>query len=437
MKAHGLIAALGVLAILGGYAWWANRHPAADTANATPASPKLLNIPADQITGFRIAKAGADPVTLVKQGDQWQITTPKPLGGDSDAATALANAVSPLVADRLIDEHPASLASFGLDNPSNEVDITTKDGKTQKVLLGSDTPSGSDTYTKLDGDAKVYTVASSTKAGFDKSLNDLRDKRLLPVNADKIAAVKLAAKGEPIEFGKNSGGDWQIVKPKPLRADNSAVDDLVGRLKDAKMDLSATASPSAADFNTGTKVGSATLTDDKGSQTLEVRKLKDGSYLAKTTATEGIYKIGNDTGAALEKGIDDFRNKKLFDFGFTDPSKLDLSGKIYEKNGDKWFQGSAQVDSGSVQAVIDKLRDLAGTKLGDKIAGVPTLALAVTWGDKGKVDKVVIDKNGADYIGTRENDPTAYVMDSKSFDDLQGAIGAIKPAATPKADTKK
>jgi hypothetical protein len=437
MKPHGLIAALGVLAILGGYAWWANRHPAADTTQSATAAPKILSIPADQITAIRIAKTGADPVTLTKQGGLWQITTPKPLPADQDSIAAITGAVSTLTSNRLIDEHPPTLTSFGLDSPTSEVDITTKDGKTQKLLLGSDTPAGSDTYAKLDSDPKVYTVASSTKAAFDKTGNDLRDKRLLPVNGDKVTSVTLTAKGAPVEFSKNSGGDWQITKPKPLRADNAAVDDLVGKLKDAKMDLSATATPSPIDFSTATKVGSATMADDKGSQTIEVRKMKDNSYLAKSTAAEGIYKVAADTGTALDKGLDDFRNKKLFDFGFTDPSKLDLGGKLYEKTGDKWFSGSAQIDSASVQSVIDKLRDLAAAKFGDKIAGSPALALAVTWGDKGKVDKVTIDKSGSDYIAAREGDATAYILDSKAFDDLQQAIAGIKPAVAPKADTKK
>lgn len=435
MKPHGLIAALGVLAILGGYAWWANRHPVSDTASTTPASPKILSLPADQITTIRIAKTGAEPITLAKQGDQWQITTPNALPADQDAVTALTSAISPLTADRLIDEHPQSLASFGLDNPILDVDFTTKDGKTQKLLFGSDTPSGTDTYAKLESDPKVYTVASTNKASFDKSVNDLRDKRLLTLNSDKITSVTLTAKGAPIEFSKNSGGDWQITKPKPMRADGAAVDDLVGKVKDAKMDLTAT--PTAADFAGAAKVGTATFVDDKGPQSIEVRKAKDNSYLAKSSVVAGIYKVTPDVGTAMDKALDDFRNKKLFDFGFTDPSKVELNGKVYEKTGDKWFNGSTQIDAASLQNVVDKLRDLAATKFLDKVSGSPVLTVAVTWGEKSKVDKVVINKSGADYIASREGDATAYSLDPKAYDDLEQAIAGIKAFQAPKPDTNK
>ena len=435
LKPHGLIAAVGVLAILGGYAWWANRHPVSDTTSATPPSPKILTLPADQLTTIRIAKTGSEPLTLEKKGDQWQITTPNPLPADQDAVAALSGAVSPLNSDRLIDENPQSLKSFGLDNPTSEVDFTTKDGKTHKLLFGSDTPSGSDTYAKIDSDPKVYTVASTNKASFDKSANDLRDKRLLTLNSDKITSVTLTAKGAPVEFNKNSGGDWQITKPKPIRADGPSVDDLVSKVKDAKMDLTAT--PTNADFTAATKVGTATFVDDKGPQSIEVRKAKDNSYFAKSTAVEGIFKVAPDVGTAIDKSVDDFRNKKLFDFGFTDPSKVDLNGKLYEKTGDKWFNGSTQIDSASIQNVVDKLRDLAATKFPDKISGSPVLTLAVTWGDKSKVDKVVVNKSGEDYIASREGDATAYALDPKAYADLQQAIAGIKPFQAPKPDTNK
>ena len=435
LKPQGLITAVGVLAILGGYAWWANRHPTSDKSAADKTSPKILTLTADQITGFRLAKTGADPVVLSKSGDKWQITAPQELPADADAVNGLTGAVAPLSSDRLIEDNPQSLAPFGLDHPTSEVDITTKDGNTRKLLFGSDTISGSDTYAKLANSPKVYTIASYSKSALDKSVNDLRDKRLLTLNSDKITSVTLTAKGPAIEFNKNASGDWQITKPKPMRADSGAVDDLVSKVKDAKMDLSST--PTPTDFADATKLGTATFVDDKGPQSIEVRKAKSGDIYAKSTAVGGAYKVAADIGAAIDKGADDFQNKKLFDFGFTDPAKLDLAGKHYEKSGDKWFSGSQQIDSTSLQDVIDKLRDLAAVKFSDRISGSPILTLAVTWGEKGKVDKVAINKSGEDYIGVRDGDPTAYSLDSKTVDDLQKTIAAIKPYQAPASGTKK
>ena len=116
-----------------------------------------------------------------------------------------------------------------------------------------------------------------------------------------------------------------------MRADSLQVDDLVRKLKDAKMDLtSANSDPkaAAAQFASGEKVGTASTTDNTGTQTVEVHKSKDkdGSYYAKSTAVAGIYKVAGDIGDSLGKGVDDYRNKKLFDFGFNDPTKLEING---------------------------------------------------------------------------------------------------------------
>ena len=439
MKPTGLMLATGVLVVLGGTVWYFNKHPKVETP-ATPPSPKVLSVPEDQIEAIRLAKTGSDPIVLKKLADKWVIAEPKQMPADQDAVKSLTGSLSSLGSDRLIDDHPASLTDFGLSTPGEEVDITKKGGAVDKLLIGSDTPSGSDTYVKLESKPAVYTVASSTKSSFDKAVNDLRDKRLMPFDSDKVTAVTVTSKGPAFSFGKNAQGEWQIVKPSPMRADASQADDLVRKLKDAKMDTAATddAKKMDADFASGTNVGTATVTDNSGPYTITIHQAKDKTYYAKSSVVEGVYKLAGDLGDGLkDKDVDSFRNKKLFDFGFNDPSKLDLNGAVYQKSGDKWNGPSGLVDAGSVQSVIDKLRDLSATKFADKMAGSQVLAVAVTSGDKNKFEKLIINKAGDSFDAQRDGEPSVYVIESKSLEDLQKAISGIKPYVAPKTDTKK
>lgn len=439
LKSGGLITAVGVLVVLGGLVWWTNKHPSADTASKTPPAPKLISVDAGQVEGIKLVKTGAEPIELAKLAGTWTIVKPTPMPADQDAVNMLIGSVAPLNADRLIDEHPASLSDFGLANPVTEVDLTLKGGKTTKLLLGSDTPAATGTYAKLESDPKVYTLPVYAKTGFDKSVNDLRDKRLLTFNQDKLTGVSVAGKGQTLDFAKNAQGDWQIVKPKPMRADSLQVDDLVRKLKDAKMDLtSANADPKAADmqYASGEKAGAVSATDNTGTQTLDIRKGKDGSYYATSSVVAGIYKVAGEIGDRLGKSADDYRNKKLFDFGFNDPSKLELNGATYQKSGDKWTSGSNAYEAGSVQAVIDKLRDLSATSFSDKIGGTQALTLAITSGENHRYEKVVVNKNGGVYDAQRDGEPgSVYVIDAKAIDDLQKTIAGIKqqaPAAAKK-----
>jgi hypothetical protein len=438
MKPRGLLAAVIVLAALGGALYWSNRKQKADAAKpAADTTTKILSIPEDQIKEVSIKKTGAE-TTVLRKGDdgKWQIAEPKPLRADQDTAKSLAGAFATLNADKVVEDKAADLSPYGLNAPTLDVTVTKKDGKSQEFLVGDDQPTGGGSYAKLAGDAHVYTIASFVKTSIDKTPNDLRDKRLLTFDQDKLTRVDLQpVKGEAIEFGKNNQNDWQILKPKPLRADGSQVEELIRKLKDAKMDATISdedAKKAVAAFASGTKIASVTVADSSGTETLEIRKDKDKNYYAKSSAVDGIYKVTADLGDGLDKKVDDFRNKKLFDFGWTDPSKIEIGKSTFEKSGDKWMSGAKQMDSPSVQSVVDKLRDLASTKFLDTGGGTPVLDITVSSNSGKRVEKVSITKQGDQYFAKRENEPSIYQLDGKAVEDLQKSANEVKPFQPPK-----
>src|SRR6266436_5170544 len=194
MKSNGLIIAAVVLAALTGVLYWSNHHPpSGDTAKASlDTPPKILSLKQEDISKIAIRKKGGEELDLAK-GDagKWQITAPKPLGADQEAVSSLLSTVSSLNADRLVEDKASDLSQYGLAQPALEIDVTTNDAKPQKLLFGDDTPAGSALFAKLEGDPRVFTVASYTKTSIDKSANDLRDKRLLTVDFDKLSQIEL------------------------------------------------------------------------------------------------------------------------------------------------------------------------------------------------------------------------------------------------------
>src|SRR5476649_257655 len=384
MKAKGLPIAVVLLAMLGGATWWSNKKQAA--AGKTPAdtSTKVLSIPDDQFQEIKIKKLTGETLRLRRENGKWQMLEPKALPADQDAAASMVSSLSSLNADKVVEEKATDLKPYGLDTPTLDVSIVKKDGKTDELLIGDDTPTGSGSYARRAGDAKVVTIATFTKSSLDKRPDDLRDKRLMVFDSDKLTRVEVQAKGPAVEFGKNGQNEWQILKPRSMRADGGQVDTLIGKLKDAKMDLSVPADEAAKKFAAAAKVATAAVTDAGGAQTLEVRKDKDKNVYAKGSAVEGVYKVAADIADALDKGADDFRNKKLFDFGFSDPSKVDLKVLSYSKTR----------DNASVQTLIDKLRDLAAVKFVEKEGGVEVFTAAITSNSGKRVEKVTITRQG-------------------------------------------
>jgi hypothetical protein len=436
MNGRGLTVAAALLALLAGGLWYSNREEAKKAANppaAKDAPPKILSLTEGDVQKIAIKKRGGEETVVSKdKSGKWQILAPKPYGADQDAVTGLSSSAAAVSSDRLVDEKPADIKQYGLDSPSMEVNITTKNGKTSKLLLGDDAPGGSSTYAKLDGDPRVFTVASFTKTGLDKASKDLRDKRLLTFDQDKLSRLEVVGK-DAIEFGRNKDS-WQILKPKTLRADGLQVEELVRKLKDAKMDLALSdddAKKAAASYAKGTAPVTVKVTDASGTQDLRIVS-EGGTYYAKSSVVEGIYKVPEDLGKSVTKQLNEFRNKKLFDFGFSEPNKVELhaNGKSYsfQKAGEKWMAGGKDMDSTSVQSFLDKLRDLSAAGFVDTGFTTPVDDITVTSDNGKRTEKVLIAKVGEKYIAQRENEPSFYELDAKTVDDLAKAAGDVKPA---------
>lgn len=435
MRSRGLLIATVLLLILGGAVWWSNRHTAAEEAKPKPdTTPKILSMPEDQIAQLSLKRREGEELVLKKNAaGKWEMAQPQQYRVDADAANGITNTLASLNGGEVVEEKASNLSAFGLNSPSLEVTITKKDGKIQKLLVGDDTPTGGDVYVKLAGESRVLTMPSYSKTSLDKTAQDLRDKRLLTFDSDKLTRVELTAKKQTIEFGRNNQNEWQILKPRPLRADGWQIEELIRKLKDAKMESTTDedAKKAASAFASGTVAGGARVTDNAGTQSIEVRKSKD-DYYAKSSSVDGVYKVSSDLGQGLEKGLDDFRNKKLFDFGFSEPNKIEIrrdgTSTVYAKSGDKWFTGPKQVDAGSLQSYIDKLRDLSAAKFVESGFTAPAVEITVNSNDNKRVEKVLISKGGNDYFAKRENEPSIYQLDSKAVDEMLKAASEIKTA---------
>jgi hypothetical protein len=439
MKSQGLLVATIVLAALSGTLYWSNhRKPKESSVNASAeTSPKILTLNQADITGVVIRKNGGEDVTLAKDdAGKWQITAPKQLRADQDAVSSLLSTFSALNSDRLIEDKATSLEQYGLTQPALEVDVREKNKKNDKLLIGDDTPSGSAAYAAVAGDPRVFTIASYNRNSLDKTSKDLRDKRLMTFESDKVTRVELLAKKQAIEFGRNKE-QWQIVKPGPFRADGFEVDELVRSLSDAKMDSTGIGDEkkAAAAFHSGAPVATAKITDASGTQELQVRRDKD-DYYAKSSVVEGVYKVSSGVGAGLDKSLDDFRNKKIFDFTYADPEKIEMrdGSRNYSlsRSGEEWSLNGAKMDASSVRTLVGEIRDLTASKFADGGFTPAILDITVTSNDGKRVEKVLIARNGDRYVAKRENEPALYELNAADVTGLQKSAADIKPAAAPK-----
>src|SRR6266446_2491452 len=436
MKSKGLLTASALLLVLSGVIWWSNKKTAtADKTAVETTTVKLLSLPEDQIQDVDIKKRTGEIVKLQRNDSKWVIAGPEPLRADPDTVSSMLSTLSSLSSDRTVEEKASNPEQYGLAPPAIELYITDKNKKTTKLLIGDDTPAGTAVYAAIAGDARVFALSSYKKNSFDKSTNDLRDKRLLPFDSDKVSSIELTSEKQTIAFGR-SKDEWQIVKPKPFRADRLQVEELLRALRDAKMDLSGSEDEkkASAAFSSGTPIATARITDVSGARELQVRKNKDDFY-AKSSAVAGVYKISSGTEPGLDKSIEDFRNKKLFDFGYADIDKIELhdgsKGYFLTRSSSDWWSNGSRMDPETVSAFVDKIRDLTASKFVETGFTAPVIELTVTSDGGKRVEKVMLSQNAGKCVAKRENEPALYELDASAITELQKSAADLKPASPP------
>jgi Domain of unknown function (DUF4340) len=434
MKLTRLIVVAVLMAGLGGLIYWSNKQEDAKAAKPpVDTTPKILTLKDSDIRQVEVDHRGGEN-TVVKKNDagQWQIVSPKILAADQSSVGNLTTALSSVTAERVVDDNVTDLATYGLSPAVLTIKIDAG-GKTSTLLVGEESPSGS-IYAKLDGDPRLFIMTKNVQAQLDKASKDLRDRRLLTFDTNLVSRIELnIAKQPPIEFGRSGPMQWQILKPKPMRADSTQVEDFAGRLHEAQMDTSMTdedVKKAASAFASAPVAGTVSVTDPGGTQTLEVRKSKD-DYYGKSSTVEGVYKLtAADLTKFFDKKLDDFRAKKIFDFGFNDPTRIEIKDGAktvsVAKAGDNWVSSGKTMDTVSVQALTDKLRDLGASKLVDSGFGTPVIDMTVISDDGKHTEKVQIAPAGKDFLARRENDSTLYQLDASAIQDLRTSMGDVK-----------
>jgi hypothetical protein len=438
MKFRGLFLAIVVLAGLVGLLYWSNHRKPAPAAEAAT-TPKILSLKPADITRLDIKKKDAPDLVLAKDSaGKWQIDQPEPMRADQGHVQMVLNSLSSLSSDQLIEDKANNLADYGLSDPAVQVTIAEAGNKQQHLLIGDDTPTRSGAYAMLVGDPRVFTIATYNKNGVDKTAGDLRDLRLLPVEVDKVSRIELKPADKPeIDFGRTKSG-WQMIKP-PYRVEDSEVGNLVRTLTDAKMEPAASADDekkAAAAFAAAKPVATAKLTDDQGTQELQVRKDKN-DYYAKSSAVPGVYKVMSDIGLGMDKDADTFRKTGLWDFGYVDPDKIEFQdgAKTYfftHSGSDWWSADGKKLDPASMDAFLDDLRNLSSSKFVNSGFTAPALNITVTSEGGKHMEKVMFSKSGDDYIAKRQNDPGLYDVAGSKLEDLKKLASEVKPESASK-----
>ena len=438
-----LVIALG----LGGYLYFVeSERPVADP----DAKKQVFTYDAAKINQVQIKSSGGE-VTALRKGadDTWTIVQPVNAPGDRNSISDVVTNLSKLEEQRVVDENAADLKAYGLAEP--RIDVTFQvdgDKEPKRILLGEKTPSSSGTYAKLPSVNRVFLVDISVETALDKPTFDFRDKSALAFDQAKVTSLELASASQTIRLEK-SENEWKLVKPVKAPADFVSVNGVLGQLQSAQMTALKERPEDLKDlkqYGLDRPAVVATLGTGDSSLKFELGKEADaGSVWGRDPSKAAVFSINNGVAMELQKKVEDFRRKEVFDFRPFNTTRFEITRgsatRAFERvkgTGDKavdtWKQvapAEKAVDSSNLEGALldfsnlraDSFVAAAGAATGHNS---PAAVIIVKFDDGKKEERVAIGSTGSGVFATRADQPGALKIEAGKYEDALKKLDALQ-----------
>ncbi len=175
--------------------WYASSQSFFKEEEESTAAQPLAPIIPDEVTSIKLT-AASETTELQRKDDQWTMTKPSALPLTAYAAESWLNAFAALTHEGEVDASPADLSGFGLTTPSQEYEVTLKNGSVKSIQIGAPLPISGYFYAKLKDSPAVYKVSDGGLQGLALAPIDFMQK--LPVVAayNDVLNVSVNWKGE-------------------------------------------------------------------------------------------------------------------------------------------------------------------------------------------------------------------------------------------------
>jgi len=403
---------LVVFAALGGYVYFAEYRGHDEREKQEASKKKLFSEPLKDVTALSLTFPDHKMSAVKKDDKHWEFTEPQGLDADSEEWDMLVSSLSQIEKGGAVSAS-TNLAQYGLDKPVVEVTAKLKDGKSVGVLFGSENPKKSDNYAKLADSPEVFLSPVSGSKSFQKSLTDLRNKKVLEFALDDINSIRIEDGKTLMEFQK-SGMDWLIKKPLDLKADAEEISGFLSAIQSARATSFADSGLTLMSAGLAPVTTKVTLHDAKANtdKILSIGKSPEtDKYYARDESRTAIMIINKDVPAKARRPLIDWRDRSIahFDQGSIDeleivrgPEKISV-----RKQGSDWKLADGR------KAQMDKISSLLlaveferAQEIIDSPGNPSTYGL-----DKPRIE-VTLRQAGKDVIGLKLGGPTRNPMGS-------------------------
>ena len=230
---------------------------------------------------------------LSKAEDTWGIKEPEEASADQGMINDLLWDLTTTRVKEFVDDDAKTLKPYGLDVPPVTVRLLDPQGKLLSTLTLARASNDEGAYVRVGDSQAVTLVEARLYERLDKGPFDFRLRQLLSFETWDVGKMELSRNGQEILLEKRKD-EWELKKPKQVKAKYSAVIDLLNEIKNLKWQKVIAKGPTDLSFYGLDKpVATFTLTktDGKSLGTVLLGKSEEDLVYAKLQEKPDIYGI--------------------------------------------------------------------------------------------------------------------------------------------------
>ena len=235
-KSMNLITAVAVLVVLSGayvgVKTYVAKQEEKENAEEEEEKTQVFSISSEDVHSIKFV-IDKKEVTFEKNNDEWVKSDERDFPVDQDKLIEAIGSLNNVEADRVLD-NVTDTTEYGLDDPTNTITITDKDGKETVLHVGMENASTSQYYVENGEDeSKIYVVADSVFQPFMKTLYDYAKAGTFPViDSSTVSNVTVDENDDSYTLTKdNNTGLWNIKDQDGAeKADSAKVSSLTSSI---------------------------------------------------------------------------------------------------------------------------------------------------------------------------------------------------------------
>jgi len=366
MKSRSLLILALVVAVVGGYIFFHERHQMTSDERQERADKVFPELDRDDVRSLEIHNSHGS-FRITKDDDGWRLLEPIDFPADSAAVSSLLTSLENLDVERTLGTSEVEFAAYGLDDPEMTVALETEDGESFALSVGGEAALGSNRAFRRGDEQAIILGRGWFLTDLDKELDEWRSRDVVDVVAGDVASLQVVAGEDRIQVVRE-GRVWRLIEPLEDLADGNHVGNLITDLNDVRVEAFLDEAVDSAELGLDPPAFQVTIVRSDGDDPVRlafgaVREHEGSTQVACRRNESELFWVSDKAATRLTKAPVRWRATKVRDFDTWDAERLRLTageGAVYlTRNQGLWeTTDGGEVNHAEVQDRLSKLASL-------------------------------------------------------------------------------